>query len=301
MTTENLDPSSPAPEAASPTAAPEPTDFAAFERQVLGRDDLDPDQQPDLAQPGEDDDELIVEEGAEEQHPRKGKTAKERIAEVIGESRAHQRDAEFWRGVAEGRIQHPDAKPAPVQQDPGDNPAPNPSDYEYGEADPKYIAAMARHEARQEFAAQREQERVEAGLAQLEENWASRREAAREKYPDFEEKVIKSAARGEWPCSPVITLGIKDSPVGDDIAHYLATNLDDAVRIHALNPIQQAREFGRLETRFMSPAAPSKKIATDAPEPAPSRARGAGGRFTVDDETTDFAQFEAKYGNRSKR
>jgi hypothetical protein len=289
-----------------PAPAPETEDFAAFERRTLGREEpaeADPQPDPSEADPEGDEPEGEGEdEAGEEEQPRKGKTAKERIDELTTARRQAERDAEYWRGVAEGRIK-PQAEPQPEATDDRDpNAGPDPAEYEYGESDPKYLVALARHEARQEFEEQRQREAIEREVTELEQGWKSRAETAKEKYADFDEKVIASADRGEWPCPLPLALGIMQSEVGDDIAYHLASNPDEAKRIAALPDLQMAREFGRLEARFMTPAAqPQKKIATDAPEPAPSRTRGAGGKFAPDDDTTDFAAFEAKYGSKGRR
>lgn len=295
MTTESTDTTP------SPAPAPEDEGFAAFERRTLGREEPEagePAAEPTDAEP--EGDELDGEGEADQdqdEQPRKGKSAKDRIDELTRNMREREREAEYWRGVAEGRIK-PQAEPQPEATDDRDpNAGPDPADYDYGESDPKYLVAVARHEARMEFEEQREREAIEREVADLEKGWEGRIETARETYADFDEKVTAGAARGEWPCPPLIALGIKQSEVGYHIAHHLATNLDEAVRIAALPDILQAREFGRLEARFSTPPAqtPKPKIATDAPLPAPSRTRGAGGRFDTDDNTTDFAAFEAKH------
>ncbi len=219
---------------------------------------------------------------AEEQPRRKSKSIQERFDEVTAARREAEREADYWRGVAEGRIKPEPAKPdqAPAKRDL--NPGPDPADFEYGEADPKFIAAVARHEAKLEFEAQREHDRIESEMAQLEKGWTDRKAEAIEKYPDFEEKVTRTAARGEWPCPPVIALGIKQSEVGHHVAYHLASNLDEAIRIAELPDILQAREFGRLEARFMAQQEagpePEKKLST-APPPPQTRARGSGGQF----------------------
>jgi hypothetical protein len=81
------------------------------------------------------------------------------------------------------------------------------------------------------------------------------------------------------------------SDIGPRIAAYLGDNPAELARLDRLSPIQQARELTLLETRLAVPGKSSAKNATDAPEPAP-QARGAGGRFGVAPDTTDFAAFE---------
>jgi len=91
------------------------------------------------------------------------------------------------------------------------------------------------------------------------------------------------------------------------VAYHLANNRDEAKSIAMMHPLEQARAFGRLEARFLAEAAakvaepkPEPKVKTDAPEPPTHRARGGGGKFSVDDDTSDFAAFEAKHARGRK-
>lgn len=289
---------------ASDDAGASDADFAAFERRVKGGADPGNDDGHEGGEANPDDgdgdgDDLDPEDG--EHAPRKGKTAKDRIDELTRNMREREREAEYWRGVAEGRNKPETGNDAEGANAADEDVMPDPADYDYGEADPKYLVDLALHTTRKEIAEARLREVVEANLRRVEDDWQSKTTAAKEKYPDFDDKVIATAAKGEWPCSPVVSLGIKTSEVGADIAYHLATNVEEAKRIHALTPIEQARELGKLEGKFAKDPAPRGKIATDAPEPAPVRARGAGGQFAVDDDTTDFAAFEAKHRLKSGR
>lgn len=292
-------------EPASPAdaGADDADDFAAFERRTKGAEEPKGADEPGADDGDPDDgDGDEPEPDAGEPPQRKGKTAKERIAEVTRKMHEREREAEYWRGVAEGRTkpnQEQGKEPAADAEDP--DPAPDPADYEYGEADPKFIIEVAKHTTRTEMAEARRRDVIDSNLQRVEQDWQSKTTAAKEKYPDFDDRVIAGAAKGEWPCSQIVSLGIKTSEVGADIAYHLATNVDEAKRIDGLSPIEQARELGKLEGRFAQDPAPQRKIATDAPEPPPARARGASGQFAVDDDTTDFAAFEAKHRPKASR
>jgi len=239
----------------------------------------------------------------------KGKTVQERIDEITAARREAERkadeaarQAEYWRGKAEG------AKPseeAPKVEDAAvSDGEPDPSKYEYGEADPKFILDMARYGARKEFEELRQGEAMRAQAEEAKGKWHDKAASAVEKYPDFKEKVMDTADKVEWPCSPIVGEGIIQSEVGADIAYHLATNVEEAKAIYAMNPLEQARAFGRLEAKFMAETAkaeaPAPKIVTDAPIPPENRARGAGGKFSVADDTEDFAAFEAKHSRGRK-
>lgn len=225
------------------------------------------------------------------------------------------REAEKWRRIAEA------APPAPQvpegQADP--NAEPDPANFEFGAADPEYIAAKAEWKAISRLRQEGEQARITAELNGLEAKYQSAIPAALEKYPDYDEVVTKGA-EGEapkWVCSLIMALGIRDSEVGTDIAYHLAKNPEESRRVSNLSDFEQAREFGRLEGRFLyekeqsaksagngngagaGNGAPTQQRQRSAAPPPPKKnlARGAGGKFTVPPDTDDFAAFDRAYGN----
>jgi len=221
------------------------------------------------------------------------------------------REAEKWRRIAEGAPQLPEAV-AEGEKDP--NAEPDPADFEFGAADPEYIAAKAEWGAINRLRAEGENARIMSELTGLEAKYQSGVPAALEKYPDYDDVVTKGAEKKEgedgfWPCPPIVALGIRDSEVGHEIAYHLAKNPSEASRIAALGNIEQAREFGRLEGKFMNstppkkagddnkgdgngaPPAPRKRTAAPPP-PKNNVARGSGGKFTTPADTDDFAAFD---------
>jgi len=215
-------------------------------------------------------------------------TAKAREAEREAEDA--KREAEYWRKKAEG-----EAKPKGEEEAPKDPDAkPDPANFEYGEADPLYHEAIARHAAREEFREQQKVAETKAQLAELDAKWKANVAKAVDKYPDFDEVVVKGGKEAKWACSPLMTLGISDSDVGADIAYHLATNPAEALRIYHMDPLGQAREFGRLEGRFMNAGEKKEppRVVTKAPPPPSSLARGSGGKFATPADTDDFASFE---------
>jgi hypothetical protein len=230
----------------------------------------------------------------------KPKTPEERIGEITAEAREAQRQAAEARREADEWRRRAEEAVAPKKGDEGaaTDQAPDPEKYDYGEADPKFIADTARFHARQEFAQLQSQAEAKATIADMEAKWQGALSAPEvvEKYPDFKEKVVDTAEAGSWDCTPLMAVGIKASPVGPDVAYHLATNTAEAARIAAIqNPIEQALEFGRLEGRFLhapkAEASPAKTVTT-APTPPANRARGAGGQFAVAADTDDFASFD---------
>jgi hypothetical protein len=190
--------------------------------------------------------------------------------------------------------------------------APDPSTFEFGELDAKYIRALARYEAKQEVAAERAaqaktQQTAEQARAQRE--FQTKADALAEtgsaKYEDFNEVVMEAAKAGEWPMSETIGSLVLDSDVGADIAYHLATHPDEARKLFGKSPARQAADFGRLEAQFSSATdaddsdegesedKPVKVVKTSkAPAPPEKKARGTGTR-TGSPDTQSFAEFEA--------
>lgn len=260
-------------------------------------------------------------EGTEGGAPRK-QTAQERINELTRARReeerrrvAAEREIERLRAL----VKEPEAPAAPPKAEgepaapPKAEPAasglkePKPDDFDYGEIDPRYIRALAQYEAQrvlQESRAQAEREQAET-RAQEEQRAARQRfeeraRASAEKYPDFHEKVMEGAQRGEWPLSADLGRLIADSDVGAEIAYHLATNPDEAVRVYQSSPLEQARYFGRMEAKFSAagPAATGATPEQDSPAKTPRApapvlpARGAGGQFQGTASSEDFSAFE---------
>lgn len=194
----------------------------------------------------------------------------------------------------------------------------------------KVDVKLAKRES--EATAKQQQEAARETFTSLDTSWTEAEARGAEKYDDFAERVEDFKANA--PCPPLMAVAIQASPVAEDVTYHLASNHDEAELIAtmlATNPAGAAERFGRLEGQFMTekpkhPGAnahpldlamhagrleaylankgkapepkPQAKIATDAPEPARHSVRGGAGRFSVDDDTNDFAAFERKHMKR---
>jgi hypothetical protein len=291
------------------------------------------DKADDKAKP--DDEVLELDEGDEivpddkddaaEPEKKRHKTAKQRIDELTAKLRQSERDLEAERS---GR------KPAEADAQP-ELKAPDPNDdkYEFGEADPKFIADNVRYEIKLEQAEEAKTKGEEDRKARAKEvgdkldaDWTTMKARGAEKHDDFAEKVDALEVS-----QPILALAIQASPVGDDAAYHLANAPQDMAIIEARiaagdlvgaaerfgeiegatmdsapikptngNPLDIALYAGRLKTFVAKEAKPKGKLATDAPEPPEQRVRGASGQFEVDGNTSDFAAFEAKVNGRAK-
>ncbi len=110
------------------------------------------------------------------------------------------------------------------------------------------------------------------------DRFADSRTAAAARYPDFETTL--SGAK-DLPMSPVMESFVVESPVGNDIAYYLAKNPDEAKDLAAL-PLDQARyEMSKLEGFVERSMKTAPAPAAAAPAPAAPAAQPEGTPATV--------------------
>lgn len=127
------------------------------------------------------------------------------------------------------------------------------------EGERKVAAREAEAKAAQE-AADKEKGEIETReardkeLAALHLDWQTAREAAIEKYPDYEAVAEASTEDGGPVISDAMAASILQTENGTDIAYYLGKNPDEAERIAKIpNPIKQAMEMGKLAERLGNP------------------------------------------------
>jgi hypothetical protein len=247
-------------------------------------------------------------EEEEEEKPRVKNSAQERINKAVGRQRA----AERARDEAVARFAVLESRLAAVEKgnlttpagSVNDDVAPDPQKFTYGELDTKFIAATARYHAKQALEEARTKATQEAQAAKstsaqtaLREKQSALEAEGLARYADFDEVVVETAKRGEWPLSNTLHELILDSPAGSDVAYFLASNRKDAQKIAALSPARQAAWFGQQEAELSSkPSDAGTKVlpkTTQAPASLPNRAKGSGGRNNVSADTSDFAAFEA--------
>lgn len=157
-------------------------------------------------------------------------------------------NAELRRRLAayeSGEVQPKPAKAAPAAASVGKEP--QPSDFEFGELDPKYIRALARYEAKQEAEAAKQaiaEDNRSSNQQREMEALKAKADAVVEKgiaeYEDFEELVIDGAKQGAWALSKDMLQLMAESEVGHKVAYHLASNPKEAARIAGLSPLGQA-------------------------------------------------------------
>jgi len=81
------------------------------------------------------------------------------------------------------------------------------------------------------------------------ENWLDHVDLAKEKYPDFKEKLEAIPIR----CmTDAMTVSIMESESAGELAYFLGCNLSEADRISKLNMTGQVREIDKLNHKFAS-------------------------------------------------
>ena len=177
-------------------------------------------------------------------------------------SKAIRREAEAKAraDLLERQLQELKPKPAPQEGAPK---LENFSDIEeYATAKAEYAKA----EALKEHTAKQQTEAHSRELERIKSSWEEKADRGREKYDDFDKLV------GDIEPNTPLMASIMEAENGDDIAHYLGKTPQEARRIMALNPWQQAREIGKLEAKL---AAEPPKPKTPSGAPAPIKPLGA--------------------------
>lgn len=123
-----------------------------------------------------------------------------------------------------------------------------------------FRAEMAR---RDEQAAQKQEQVKQQEVQQtVDQQLEERKTKGREKYPDFEKVALDPST----PISPLMAEIIAGSDNGEDVAYFLGSHRDEALRIARLNPLAAAKEMGALEASLKAkPVATVKTTAAPTP------------------------------------
>lgn len=181
-------------------------------------------------------------EEAEEQPTKRVPWFQKRIDEVTRAKYEAQREADYWRGRAEGR-DSPQEKQAQVGP---------PDRWEDPEGHDRWLIEQA--------ALQFEQRHRQQTVFQTFEERAAKVRATK---PDFDSVVTNPDIMITNDMAAVI----RESDLGPEVAYHLGTNPAEAQRIAALPPHRQAAELGRIEAALSAPPAVSSKPIPPAPPP----------------------------------
>jgi len=208
-----------------------------------------------------------VEEGQQADRDDKGrfKGVQPRIDELTRARREAEREAAYWRGVAQQGQAQTSAPAAPIK--------PTPDKYDdYGD----YVEALTDWKTEQALAKRMEQDSTRKVTETRNQTFSERQVAARAVMPDYDAVVGASEA----PISNHVGEAIMESDRGPELAYHFAKNPDVLMNLNGMSPTQAAREIGKLEATLptvKAPVVPSKKLSTT---PAPANANVTQGRAT---------------------
>lgn len=236
---------------AEPQATPETADQPADSAPV------------DTAQAGEKEPQN---QDAQPQEPPKKAGIQKRIDELTRERYEAQRQAEYWRQLAEQTRAAPQAEPA--------KPAPRIEDFQdvnqFMDARDAWVREQTKSEVirdlteaqrRQNFEAQQHQRNI--AIQQTVERFNAQEHDARTRYADYDAAVTSPLMQQVKQVRPDVIQAVIDSPHGPDVAYFLAKNPAKVQQIASLSQVAAAREIGRIEQMFMG----QKSQVTNAPEP----------------------------------
>lgn len=189
-----------------------------------------------------------------------------RFDELTAKRYDAEREAAYWRGIAEGRT--------PQQQTP-EQVAP-PDRWE----DPEGYDRWLIQKATEQFAQTNRQQ-------QLLRTYEEREAAARQSHPDFD-SVVRDPS---LPITPTMAEVIRESDLGPEVAYHLGTNRQEASRIASLPPHMQAVALGKIEAALTkAPPAPAQ---TRTPAPPPKTVGGISSGINKDPGEMSMAEYVA--------
>jgi len=211
------------------------------------------------------------------------KSLQPRIDELTRARHEAEREAAYWKGVAEAGKGSSSAK-----ADAAEKPTPDKfSDHnEYVEAlaewkaDQRIEQALSRRDAEAKQAQQRVERETRAST------WSERQAKFAETAPDFAE-VLGAA---ETPIPSHVMEALLESEHGPALAYHLAKHPDAAQRIAGLSERAALVELGKLSASLESPKPPLKSV-TKAP--APITPVKSGGGNVIDLSKASQAEYEA--------
>ena len=208
-----------------------------------------------------------AEEGQQNDRDEKGrfKGVQPRIDELTRARREAEREASYWRGIAQQGQAQQSAPAAPTK--------PTPDKYDdYGD----FVEALTDWKTEQALAKRMEQDSTRKVAETRSQTFAERQVATRAVLPDYDAVVGAS----ETPISNHVGEALMESDRGPELAYHFAKNPDVLQNLNGMTPMQAAREIGKLEATLSiktAPVVPSKKLSTT---PAPASTTVTQGRAT---------------------
>lgn len=232
-----------------------------------------------------------------EEAPKPKRTAEDRIKQLArerNEERERVRQLEERLARLETGNRTPELAPA-NENGPQE---PDPTQYEYGSLDDKYIRDMIDFRASQQIAAhlaQRQQEAViEAQTVAKMDQAKSIVDKGKAEFDDFEEVVWNGGMRQDYQLAEPTFEALTEADNPAAIIYALASDPDEAARVAGMSPVQQAKYVFAKDAELSAAKTP-KPRAPSAPPPPGQQVRGASGRFTTPGDTDDLDAFEKEF------
>lgn len=186
-----------------------------------------------------------------------------REPEKKGQARFERKISRLYREAAEQRARADllESRLNESQPKVPDTGAPTLEQFGFDEA--KYREAVSEHErtkVSKEFETKQRTQAQHAAVQRLHVDWEAKVTRAESKYEDFDSVVGELQPTTPW------AVAVMKAENGEDVAHYLGTNMKEAQRIASLDPVDQFIEIGRLSAKLQAtPVEP--KTPSNAPPP----------------------------------
>jgi len=159
--------------------------------------------------------------------------------------------------------------------------APDPANFTDINDFAKAVREHERTEAIKDYEQQQQLKASNAQQQQLVDGWNAAIDKAGEKYEDFDQVVGELKPTSAW------AIAIMQAENAADVAYHLGSNMKEAQRIIALNPVSQIYEIGKLSAKLLA-TPPTPKPASKAPAPIVPVSDSA----KVETSITDGMEFE---------
>jgi hypothetical protein len=191
-----------------------------------------------------------------------------RIDEVTAQKYEAQRQADYWRGLAEGRA--PQAEPHAQEQQVPDR-------WEDPEGYDRWLIREAATAAREEIKTE-----------QRFRSYSEREEAFRATKPDYD-TIVRDPS---LPITPLMAEVIRESEKGPELAYYLASNRSELAQIASRPPHLQAAALGRIEASLTTPA-PAPAAIKPIPHAPPQTVSGLSAGLTKPLDEMSMSEYVA--------
>jgi hypothetical protein len=191
-----------------------------------------------------------------------------RIDEVTAQKYEAQRQADYWRGLAEGRA--PQAEPLQQKVGPPDR-------WDDPEGYDQWLIEQAVARTEEKFS-----------RTQATRSFEEREAQVRASRPDYD-VVVRDPS---LPITPLMADVIRESEKGPEIAYYLATNRSELAQIASRPPHLQAKALGRIEASLTTPA-PAPATIKPIPHAPPKTVAGFSAGLTKPLEEMSMSEYIA--------